>query len=148
MKKFDFMHSRNVKFLSQIKWNSMNNCDFFKVHNFFCRWPLCLLAPGATKKPSLGTEQQEKCVNAKRDSQPSVLVWLFCDCETEGRCRLVTCLCHILEVMGYNSIQRPDTWQILVFFLSLSWQIRPRLFPSTFFTSYSVFILLVDAVSS
>jgi len=57
-------------------------------------------------KPSLATEQQD--VNAKRDSQPLVLVWLLCNRATEGRCRLVTRLFHILEVVGYSSIQRPD----------------------------------------
>ena len=33
-KETDFQNFTNLKLLSRIQGNSINNCDFFKVHNF------------------------------------------------------------------------------------------------------------------
>jgi hypothetical protein len=42
----------NCKLLRQTKWSSINDHEFFKVHNFCCNRPLLLLTPGA-KRTSL-----------------------------------------------------------------------------------------------
>lgn len=41
---FHFLHSTNFKVLKQMKGNSINNCDYFRVCCFCLGWPLLLLA--------------------------------------------------------------------------------------------------------
>jgi hypothetical protein len=50
MKKIEFLPSTNFK-LRQIKGNSINNGDIWKICNLCQQWPSLLLAPGI-KKPS------------------------------------------------------------------------------------------------
>jgi hypothetical protein len=45
------LHSKNLKSFSQIKGNSMHDCEFLRVHNFCYRQPFLLPVPG-TSTPS------------------------------------------------------------------------------------------------